>query len=320
VHSDSNAVWCGIDVSKEWIDVAVVRDSAVVEQFRCARSEEALKRTADRLKQWEVDGVILEPTGGLEIAVGAALAAAGLTALRVNAKRVRDFARAHGVLAKTDAIDAHVLALFGERMQPAPRAWLDGDRQQLADWIGRQRQLVDLRTAERNRLRRASSEAARKSIQRTLGFFARELARLEEEMAVWWDEHGSAWREPEARLRTVPGIGPKTARVLLVHLPELGRANRREIAALAGVAPFACDSGQWRGQRHIRGGRAVVRSALYLASWTAVRRTTTFRAFYENLVGRGKPRQLALLAVARKMLLVLNELMRTGRVWEEKMA
>jgi transposase len=320
VPSDSNAVWAGIDVSQKWIDVAVVRDSVVLDQWRGARSVEGLKQAAQRLQQWMVGGVIVEPTGGLEIAVGAALAAVGIAALRVNAKRVRDFARAHGVLAKTDAIDARVLALFGERMRPEPRAWLDADRQLLADWIARQRQLVDLRTSERNRLRRAEGAAVRQSIQRTLRFFAAELKRVEAELAEWWDQQGSAWRESEARLRTLPGIGPKTARVLLAHLPELGCANRREIAALAGLAPFACDSGQWRGQRHIRGGRAVVRSALYLASWTAVRRAGTFRAIYENLVARGKPRQLALIAVARRMLLVLNELIRTGRDWQEKMA
>lgn len=300
--------------------MAVVRDGVVLERWRAERSAEALAHTAERLQQGGVKGVILEPTGGLEIPVGAALAAAGVVALRINAKRVRDFARAHGVLAKTDALDAGVLALFGERMRPEPRAWLDADRQQLADGIGRQRQLVDLRTAERNRLRRASDAAVRKSIQRTVRFLSAELARVEAELGAWWDAHGSAWSEPEQRLRTLPGIGPKTARVLLAHLPELGRANRREIASLAGLAPFACDSGAWRGQRHIRGGRAVVRSALYLASWTAVRRAGKFRTIYENLVARGKPRQLALLAVARRMLLVLNELMRTGREWQEKSA
>jgi transposase len=315
VHSDSNASWAGIDVSKDWIDVAVVRNSVVVEQWRCARSEEALVEVASKLQH--VRGVIVEPTGGLELAVGAALAAAGIPVLRINAKRVRDFARAHGVLAKTDAIDAGVLALFGERMQPEPRVWLDAERQQLAGWITRQRQLVDLRTAERNRLQRSAGLESQ-SIQRVLRFITKELERVEAEMTAWWDQHGSAWHKPESRMRSMPGVGPKTARVLLAHLPELGRANRREIAALAGLAPYACESGRWRGQRHIRGGRGVVRAALYLASWTAIRRAGTFRTFYENLVARGKPRQLALIAVARKMLLALNEMLRTGRPWQER--
>ncbi|MFI5105653.1 MAG: IS110 family transposase [Terriglobales bacterium] len=319
MQSDSNATcWAGIDVSQDWIDVAVVRESVVVARWRCARSPEELHAMAEQLKPLGVRGVVLEPTGGLERPVGAVLEAAGIAVLRINAKRVRDFARAHGVLAKTDAVDAYVLALFGERMQPEPRVWLDAERQQLAEWIARQRQLVQMRTAERNRLHRTTAQALRKSIQRTLRFLAKELERLESELSAWWDQHGSAWREPEARLRSMPGVGPKTARVLLAHLPELGRANRRQIASLAGLAPFACDSGHWRGARHIRGGRAVVRVALYLASWTAVRRAGTLRTFYEELVRRGKPRQLALIAVARKMLLVLNEMIRTGREWQER--
>jgi transposase len=320
VQTDSNASWAGIDVSQEWIDVAVVRSSMIVARWRSARSGEGLAEAAAKLKEWGVCGVIVEPTGGLELAVGVALESAGIPALRVNAKRVRDFARAHGVLAKTDAVDAGVLALFGERMRPEPRQWLDTERQQLAGWITRQRQLVDLRTAERNRLGRTQETGAKKSIQRTLRFLAKELERLEAELSAWWEEHGSVWREKETRLRTLPGVGPKTARVLLAHLPELGRANRRQIASLAGLAPYACDSGQWHGQRHIRGGRAVVRVALYLASWTAVRRAGPFRAFYEGLVRRGKPRQLALIAVARKMLLALNEIMRTGRAWKEPLS
>jgi transposase len=309
--------WVGIDVSQDWIDVAVVRQSAVIARWRCSQTAPELRALAVKLKPFEVRGVILEPTGGLERPVGAVLGAAGIAVLRVNAKRIRDFARAHGVLAKTDAVDAFVLALFGERMQPEPRPWLDADRQQLADFIARQQQLTRLRTAERNRLHRTQAAGSRTSIRRTLEFLAEELERVEQELNAWWDEHGSAWCEPETRLRSMPGVGPKTARVLLAHLPELGHLNRREIASLAGLAPFACDSGHWRGQRHIRGGRAVVRVALYLASWTAVRRAETFRTFYESLVARGKPRQLALIAVARKMLLVLNEMMRTGRTWQE---
>jgi transposase len=317
VHSDSNAVWAGIDVSKEWIDVAVVRNSVVIEQRRWDCSPAALEDMAARLQQQGVCGAILEPTGGWEVAVGMALMAVGVTAIRINAKRVRDFARAQGVLAKTDPVDARVLALFGERMRPPVRAWLDAERRELADWMARQRQLVDQRTMERNRLQITRSAGARQSIQRMLGLIAKELKRLESELSAWWEQRGGAWQESEERLRSMPGVGPKTARVLIAHMPELGRANRRQIASLAGLAPFACESGHWRGQRHIRGGRAVVRSALYLASWTAVRRAETFRTIYEKLVTAGKPRQLALLAVARRMLVVLNEMMRTQRMWQE---
>lgn len=317
VHTNSNATsWAGIDVSQSEIDVAVVRQSEVVAKRRYQRSKEALESMAEWLQPFGVAGVIVEATGGLERPVGVALEGAGIAVIRVNAKRVRDFARAHGVLAKTDALDAKMLALFGERMQPEPRPWLDAERQQLADFIVRQQQLTQLRTAERNRLHRTTAPALRKSIERALRFFEKEMERVEAELNEWWDEHGSTWREPEARLRTMPGVGPKTARVLLAQLPELGRLNRRQIASLAGLAPFACESGQWRGQRHIRGGRAVVRVALYLASWTAIRKAGMFRTIYEDLVRRGKPRQLALIAVARRMLLVLNEMMRAGRDWQ----
>ena len=316
MQSDSNAVWAGIDVSKEWIDVAVVCNSVVIEQRRWDRSPEALTAMAAGLQQRGVCGAIVEPTGGWEVEVGMALQAAGVTPLRINAKRVRDFARAQGVLAKTDPVDARVLALFGERMRPPVREWLDEERRELADWIARQRQLVDQRTMERNRLQATRSAGARQSIQRMLALIAKELKRLASKLSAWWEQRGGAWQESEERLRSMPGVGPKTARVLIAHMPELGRANRRQIASLAGLAPFACESGHWRGQRHIRGGRAVVRSALYLASWTAVRRAETFRAIYEKLVTAGKPRQLALLAVARRMLVVLNEMMRTQRKWQ----
>jgi transposase len=294
----------------------VVRDSAVIARWRCEQSEEARVAMVERLKTFAIAGAVLEPTGGWERAPGVALAAAGVAVMRVNAKRVRDFARAHGLLAKTDRLDAFALALFGERMRPQPRAWLHEDRQPLADFVARQQQLTQLRTAERNRLHRATA-ASRPSVERTLLFLEQEMERVESELSAWWDEHGSAWREPEARLRTMPGVGPKTARVLLAQLPELGRLNRRRIASLAGLAPFACESGQWRGQRHIRGGRAGVRVALYLASWTAIRRAGVFRARYEDLVRRGKARQLALIAVARRMLLALNEMMRSGKDWRD---
>lgn len=307
-----------MDVASKWVDIAVVHNSNFIQQWRCPRSESGLRQAAQRLRELQVNGVMLEPTGKLEVMVGMVLSEAGIVVFRINAKRVRDFARATGILAKTDGVDARVLALFGERMRPEPRSWLQADRQQLAEWIARQRQLVDARTAERNRLHRTMAVALRRSIERTLRFLEKELARIEVELCGWWDEHGSAWQVPEARLRTMPGVGPKTARVLIAHLPELGSANRREIASLAGLAPIACESGTWRGQRHIRGGRAVVRSALYLASWSAVRRAGTFRSFYENLVARGKPRQLALIAVARRMLVTLNDMLRSGRDWQER--
>ena len=237
--------------------------------------------------------------------------------MRINPKRIRDFARAHGLLAKTDALDAFAMALFGIRMRPPLRAFPDAERQQLAQAVMRHQQLTGLRSAERVRLQQTAEAAMQASLKRTITFLEKELARVEKLLQQWVasSEH---LRPQEALLRTAPGIGPKTAQVLLACMPELGQLNRRQIAALAGLAPMACDSGHWRGKRRIQGGRPVVRRALYLASWSAARMANGFRDFYQGLLSRGKPRQLALLAVARKLLLALNEMIRTGNPWKLK--
>jgi transposase len=294
--------------------VVLIEEERKAEQFRCDRTVPALQQLARKLLPYSPQGVVLEATGGLEAVVITALAAAGLAVMRINPKRVRDFARAHGLLAKTDALDAYALALFGVRMQPALRAWPEAERQQLAAWVSRQQQLTLERAAERTRLQQTSEPQLQKSIQRVIAFLGKELARLEQQLSAWVAQ-SKAWTEQEALLRSVPGVGPKTARVLLAHLPELGQLNRREIAALVGLAPFACDSGQWRGKRRIHGGRSVVRAALYLASWTVIRVPGSLRIFYQRLVAGGKPKQVALIAVARKLLVILNEMMRTRQPW-----
>lgn len=306
--------WVGIDVAKDWVDVAVLVDEQKAEQFRCERTPESLAGLARKLVPYGPHGVVLEATGGLEGAVVAALDAAGLRVMRMNPKRVRDFAGAHGLRAKTDALDAYVLALFGARMRPVFRAWPEAERRQLAAWVAREQQLVADRAKERTRLQQASEPELRKSVERMIAFLGKEIARLEKQLAAWV-AGSEAWAEQEALLRTAPGVGPKTAMRLLAQLPELGRVNRRQIAALAGVAPFASDSGMWRGRRSIRGGRAGVRAALYLASWTAVRLAGPLKNFYARLLASGKPRQLALIAVARKLLLALNEMMRSSQPW-----
>jgi transposase len=315
VQPDFNAdCWIGIDISRDWVDVVVLVEEQVKLRGRWTRSDAELGRLAEQLKPYAPRGVVLEPTGGFEGKVIAALAGVDLPVMRINPKRVRDFARAHGLLAKTDALDAYVLALFGRRMQPPLRPLPEKERQELAAWVGRQQQLTRLRAMERVRLQQVSESALRDSIERVIAMLGEELERFETELLAWVAQSAS-WSEQEALLRTAPGVGAKTARVLLAHLPELGRLNRRQIAALAGLAPFACDSGNWRGQRHIRGGRAVVRVALYMASWVNVRLNGPFRDFYLALVGRGKPRKVALLAVARKLLLALNEMLRTSQPW-----
>ena len=301
-------------MSQDWVDVVVLVAERKAEQFRCERAAAALAQLAQRLLAYAPRGVVLEATGGLEGAVIGALVAAGLPVLRMNPKRVRDFARAHGLLAKTDALDAQVLALFGVRMRPALRAWPEAERMQLAAWVVREQQLIAARAAERTRLRQAIEPQLRKSIERVIAFLGKELARLEQQLAAWV-EASETWKAQAALLRTAPGVGPKTAVRLLAQLPELGRLNRREIASLAGLAPWACDSGHWRGRRSIRGGRGVVRAALYLASWTAVRVPGRFKQAYQRMVAAGKPRQVALIAIARRLLLALNEMVRSNTPW-----
>lgn len=306
--------WVGIDVSKDWIDVVVLVEEHKAEQLRCERSIPGLAQVAQHLLSYRPQGVVLEATGGLEGVVIAALTGAGLPVMRLNPKRVRDFARAHGLLAKTDGIDAYVLALFGARMQPPLRAWPEAERRQLAAWVARQQQLTRERAVERARLHQASEPALRKSVQRVIAFLGRELERLEKEMAAFVAK-SETWKSQEALLRSAPGVGTKTARVLLAQLPELGRINRREIAALVGLAPFASDSGHWRGKRRIQGGRGAVRTLLYLASWTAIRVAGSLKEFYLRLVAAGKPKQVALLAIARKLLVALNEMLRSNQPW-----
>jgi transposase len=315
VQSNSSAAcWVGIDVSQEWVDVAVLQDERKLEQGRWDRTPDGLAALARKLAGYRPQGIALEATGGLEVAVMGAMAAAGLAVVRLNPKRVRDFARAQGLLAKTDKLDAYALALFGARMRPAMRPIPDAQRQQLAAWVTREQQIVQVRASERTRLHRLDDPRLRRSVERVVALLGKELGRIDKQLSEWIRESG-LWEEQEARLRTAPGVGPKTARLLLAFMPELGEANRREIAALAGLAPFACESGQWKGRRRIRGGRGAVRAGLYVASWAAVRVAGPLRDFYTRLTSSGKPKQLALIAVARKLLLALNEMMRQGKPW-----
>jgi transposase len=315
VQPNSSAeCWVGIDVSKDWVDVVVLQKEQRAAQWRCHRSTEELTQLAQRLLPYSPQGVVLEATGGLEAAVITVLAAAGVAVMRMNPKRVRDFARAHGLLAKTDALDAYVLALFGARMQPPLRTWPEAERLQLAAWVARQQQLILERASERTRLQQSSEPQLRKSVERVIAFLGKELALLEQQLKAWVAQ-SETWKAQEALLRTAPGVGPKTALRLLAQLPELGQVNRREIAALVGLAPFACDSGYWRGKRRIRGGRGGLRACLYLASWTAVRVPGTLQRFYQRLVAAGKPKQVALIAIARKLLLALNEMVRHNQPW-----
>lgn len=258
--------------------------------------------------------VVLEATGGLQIPAVAALAAAGLRTVVVNPRQVRQFAGATGRLAKTDAIDAQVLAQFGEAVRPEVRPLPDADSQELSALVNRRRQLIEMLTAEKNRLRLAAKKV-RPNIEAHIRWLEGELLDLEGGLgdAI---RSSPVWRERDNLLRSVPGVGPVLSSVLLAELPELGRLNRKEIAALAGVAPLNRDSGQFRGRRTVWGGRSHVRTALYMATLVASRYNPTIKSFYQRLLSVGKPKKVALTACMRKLLTILNAMMRHQAPWE----
>ena len=262
--------------------------------------------------------IVVEATGGYEIAVVAALSAAGLPVVVVNARQVRDFARAVGKLAKTDAIDAAVLAHFADAVRPAVRALPDELTQTLQSWLARRRQLLEMLQAEEQRLAIAV-RGLRPQLQQHVEWLRRQLRDVDGELQGLL-RASPIWREQEDLLRTVPGVGPVLATTLLADLPELGRLNRRQIAALVGVAPLNRDSGQQRGLRHIWGGRAQIRTALYMATVSAVRCNPVVRAFFARLCAAGKPKKVALTACMRKLLTILNAMMHTRTRWQPVVA
>ena len=306
--------WVGIDVSKDWVDVIVLLEEKKAERFRSDRTGPALAELAKKLLLYDPQGIVLEATGGLEVPVIVALTAAGLKVMRMNPKRVRDFANGMGFLAKTDVLDAHVLALFGARARPPYRAFPAADGQHLAAIMARVQQLTAERAADRTRLHQTTEPSLKKRVERMIAYFGKEIALLEKQMAAAVAK-SETWKAQEVLLRTAPGVGPQTALGLLAQLPELGPVNRGQIAALVGLAPFAVDRGYDQGKRHIRGGRGGIRAARYLASWTSTRVPGTLKAFYLRLVAAGKPKQVALIAVARKLLIALNEMVRTNTPW-----
>ena len=310
-----STTWVGVDVSKLKIDVAVLCGEQKGATFQVARTEKELKPLAKKLLSYGPQGVVLEATGGYEALVMQVFEAAGLTVIRMNPQRVRAFAPAEGIRAKTDALDAYVLARFGVRMQPVAREGSEAERRQVATWVARESQVTRMLAVEKTRLQQVEGDRfLQKSIQRTLTFLEKELAQLVKQIEAGLAA-SETWKAQEALLLSAPGVGHKVARVVFVLLPELGRANRKEITALVGLAPFARDSGKWTGQRCIQGGRGRVRSMLYLASLTVIRGKNPLADFYHRLVTAGKPKKLALIAVARKLLLALNEMIRTNSPW-----
>jgi transposase len=307
----------GIDVSKsEW--VIAVHPSG--ERWTSPTTAAALEMVVARLTTRAPQIIVVEATGGYERALVAGLVAAGLPVAVVNPRQVRAFAQALGRTAKTDAIDAEVLALFGARMQPVARAVHDAATQALAALVARRRQLLDMLGAEQRRLEHAPPTGRiTRDLRNHIRWLERRVDEVDGDIGTTI-QASPVWRVHDDLLRTVPGIGPTTARTLLAELPELGHLDRRAIAALVGVAPFNCDSGTHRGRRQIWGGRASVRATLYMAALVATRHNAPLRAFYRRLRDAGKPAKVALVAVMRKLLTIVNAMLKHHTRWEDQPA
>jgi transposase len=302
----------GVDVSKDRLDVHL-RPSG--EAFAVARDGKGLEQLVERLAALDVSLVVVEATGGFETTVAAALAGASLPLAVVNPRQIRDFARALGKLAKTDAIDAEVIALFAEKVRPEARPLASQEAQALGELVARRRQIVEMIGMEANRRRQAAAKRLVKKIDRHLAFLEKELADVDADIDAGI-RASPVWREKEDLLTSVPGVGAVTARTLIAELPELGQLDRRKLAALVGVAPFNRDSGQWRGHRMIGGGRTSVRNALYMAALAATRWNPVIRAAYRRLVARGRPKKVALVACLRRLLTILNAILRDKTPWQ----
>lgn len=301
----------GIDVSKSRLD-AYLHPSG--ERLALDNREPQHRELADKLRSVGCDLIVLEATGGFELPCVGVLAAAGLPVVVVNPRQVRDFARATGRMAKTDTIDAEVLALFGEAVKPEVRPIPDAAAQRLQAMVARRKQLVEMLTMERSRLLQAN-EGVRRNIEEHIFWLQNQLDDLDGDLGRTV-KSSPVWREKENLLRSVPGIGAVTAQMLLAELPELGTLSRQKIAALVGVAPLNRDSGKMRGRRMVWGGRKHVRSALYMATLVATRYNPVIRTFYQRLRAAGKLAKVALTACMRKLLTILNAMLKNHTVWQ----
>jgi transposase len=308
-------VFVGIDVSKARLDVAL---RPTDDCWHVGNDESGIAGLVERLRTVQPILVVLEATGGLEVPVTGALAEAGLPVVVVNPRHARDFAKATGRIAKTDTLDARGLAHFAEAVRPTPRPLPDAQAQALSALLTRRRQLVQMLTAERRRLQ-AAPQPIRADIQAHITWLTRRLARSDDDVAA--AIHASPlWRATDEILQSTPGVGPILARTLVAEVPELGLLNRQEIAALIGVAPLNRDSGTIRGKRAVWGGRAHVRAVLYMSTLSAVRHNPVLKAFYERLRGVGKAAKVALTACMRKLLTILNAMIKHHTRWQAKTA
>ncbi|MDA0265219.1 MAG: IS110 family transposase [Chloroflexi bacterium] len=308
---NDSRVFIGIDVSKNRLDVAARPTGDV---WQVPNDAGGIGELTEGLVGMGPSLVVLEATGGLERALAAELASAGLPVAVVNPRHVRDFARAAGNLAKTDTLDAQVLARFGQAMEPEPRPIPDADAQELQALVGRRRQLVEMITAEKNR-RRTVIARIRPQLEEHIQWLEKNLNDLDQDLDGFI-RSSPMWRTKERIIRSVPGVGPVLSATLLASLPELGALSRGQIAALAGVAPFNRDSGTLRGKRTVWGGRRRVRAVLYMAALVAARYNPVIKDFYQRLCSTSKPKKVALTACMRKLLVILNSMVKHGRDWQ----
>lgn len=303
-------VFIGIDVSKKLLDVCVLPEGSVT---KVENNHKGFDRLLKHLSDFKGALVVMEATGGLQTPVCGALHEGGFQVAIVNPRQVRDFAKAMGILAKTDKIDATVLARFAQKVRPEPRPLKDKQALYLSELMARRRQLVEMRVMEKNRAHTAR-KAIKRKIMLNIQWLGQQLADLDQEMDDFI-KGSPIWRVKEDLLTSVPGVGKVLARTLLSSLPELGSLDRHCIAALVGVAPFNRDSGQYRGQRSCWGGRAVVRNVLYMATLSAVRYNPVIKAHYKKLIEQNKKFKVAMVACMRKMLVILNAMVRDNRPW-----
>ena len=305
-------IYVGIDVAKDRLDVHIRPGG---EAFAVARDGEGVASLIDRLRPLGPSLIVSEATGGFEQVVAGSLAAAGLPVVVVNPRQIRDFARALGRLAKTDRLDAEAIALFAERVRPELRPLADEQARLLGELVARRRQVIEMIVAEGNRARQLESRRLKKRIERHRLILQEELTEIEQELDT--TIRGTPiWRETEDLLKSVPGVGNTLARSLIADLPELGTLDRKKIAALVGVAPFNRDSGTLRGRRTVWGGRSAIRATLYMAALVATRYNPIIKAFYQRLLAAGKPKKLALTACMRKLLTILNAILRDRTPWQ----
>ena len=312
----SQEVVVGIDVSKKKLDVCVLPGK---ETFSCSRDAKGIDRLLKRLGKLRPSLVVIEATGGYEMVVSAELSAAALPVAVVNPMQTRSYARALGISAKTDSLDAYVIASFGQATRPTPRGMTSEAQRLIKELVTRRRQLVEMRTAEKNRLARALCADVRESHEDIISSINRQIKKIDKDLDGRIKDNPE-WQEKDTLLQTVDGVGPQTARTFLAQLPELGELSRKKIAALVGVAPLNRDSGVFRGRRMIGGGRGPVRTSLYMATIAAIRHNARIRNYYQRLIEAGKPAKVAIVACMRKLLVILNSILKTKTPYREVFA